>query len=200
MQKMLKMLRKIPLNKTNSFPFFQLKAADGARTVEKLEIVEGSARVQSENKVFYNPVQEFNRDISISVLSTFWQLCQRESEQRKSGKVLGNDFAVGFCWRFYEFGEILEFFSNSAELKSMGPFISSVFLIPPYSGRTSSARSSVGDWPAQYPLCERSARHKKNHRQRSVVGSSEVDQRKYRTEWRRAFGGGERIERHYVDV
>lgn len=62
----------------------------------KLEIVEGSAKIQSENRVFYNPVQEFNRDISISVLATFWQLCQRESKQRKNDnvKVAGNDFPV----------------------------------------------------------------------------------------------------------
>lgn len=60
-----------------------------------VEISEGSAKIVSENRVFYNPVQQFNRDLSISVLSTFWQLCQNESEQRKSGKkVPGNNISV----------------------------------------------------------------------------------------------------------
>lgn len=60
-----------------------------------VEICEGSAKILSENRVFYNPVQQFNRDLSLSVLSTFWKLCQNESEQRKNGiKVPGNDFSV----------------------------------------------------------------------------------------------------------
>lgn len=60
-----------------------------------VEISEGSAKILSENRVFYNPVQQFNRDLSISVLSSFWQLCQEENEERKSGKkVPGNDFSV----------------------------------------------------------------------------------------------------------
>lgn len=60
-----------------------------------VEIYEGSAKIMSENRVFYNPVQQFNRDLSILVLSSFWQLCQEESDQRKAGKkVRGNDFSV----------------------------------------------------------------------------------------------------------
>lgn len=61
-----------------------------------IEVVEGSAKIVSENKVFYNPVQQFNRDLSLSVLRTFWKLCQSESEQRKNGvkKIPGNDFPV----------------------------------------------------------------------------------------------------------
>lgn len=60
-----------------------------------VEICEGSARITSENRVFYNPVQQFNRDLSILVLSSFCQLCQEENEQRKAGeKVPGNDFSV----------------------------------------------------------------------------------------------------------
>ncbi|XP_044759621.1 probable tRNA (guanine(26)-N(2))-dimethyltransferase isoform X2 [Coccinella septempunctata] len=35
------------------------------------EIVEGCAKIQTAGKVFYNPVQEFNRDISILVLRVF---------------------------------------------------------------------------------------------------------------------------------
>lgn len=60
-----------------------------------VEIYEGSAKIMSENRVFYNPVQQFNRDLSILVLWSFWQLCQEESDQRKAGKkVRGNDFSV----------------------------------------------------------------------------------------------------------
>lgn len=60
-----------------------------------VEIREGSAKIMSENRVFYNPVQQFNRDLSILVLSTFWQLCEEENEERKTGKkVPGNDFSV----------------------------------------------------------------------------------------------------------
>lgn len=60
-----------------------------------VEICEGSAKILSENRVFYNPVQQFNRDLSILVLSTFWQLCEEENEERKTGKKIpGNDFSV----------------------------------------------------------------------------------------------------------
>lgn len=34
-------------------------------------IKEGSAEIRGKGQVFYNPVQEFNRDLSICVLSTF---------------------------------------------------------------------------------------------------------------------------------
>lgn len=67
-----------------------------------VEICEGSAKIVSENRVFYNPVQQFNRDISLSVLSTFWKLCQNENEQRKSGKkVPGNDFSVTISKEYF---------------------------------------------------------------------------------------------------
>lgn len=60
-----------------------------------VEICEGSAKIMSENRVFYNPVQQFNRDLSILVLSSFYKLCQEENEQRISGKkVPGNNFSV----------------------------------------------------------------------------------------------------------
>lgn len=75
---------------------FQSKASDEAPVTTSIEVVEGTARIVSENKVFYNPVQQFNRDLSLTVLKTFWKLCQNESEQRKTGakKIPGNDFAV----------------------------------------------------------------------------------------------------------
>ena len=37
--------------------------------VEKQEILEGKAKVFTPKSVFYNPVQEFNRDLTIAVLS-----------------------------------------------------------------------------------------------------------------------------------
>lgn len=65
-----------------------------------VEVCEGSATIKSENRVFYNPVQQFNRDLSILALSAFWQLCQEENEQRKSGKKIpGNDFSVSIIFR-----------------------------------------------------------------------------------------------------
>ncbi|XP_055634068.1 tRNA (guanine(26)-N(2))-dimethyltransferase [Toxorhynchites rutilus septentrionalis] len=51
-------------------------------------IHEGSAEILVEEHVFYNPVQEFNRDLSICVLSTFSRIVQREKldAQRKKWK------------------------------------------------------------------------------------------------------------------
>lgn len=59
-------------------------------------ITEGSAKIVSETSVFYNPVQQFNRDLSISVLTAFSKLCKRESEERKNGnkKIPGIDLSV----------------------------------------------------------------------------------------------------------
>lgn len=94
---MLKTLQALYLNTKKLLPFSQVETANNvAAKMEKIEIAEGSAKIQSENRVFYNPVQEFNRDISILVLSTFWKLCQWESEQRKTGvgKLAGVDFPV----------------------------------------------------------------------------------------------------------
>lgn len=47
-------------------------------------ITEGSARIYEEGHVFYNPVQEFNRDISICVLNTFLNIYKNEIESRSS--------------------------------------------------------------------------------------------------------------------
>ncbi|XP_055545883.1 tRNA (guanine(26)-N(2))-dimethyltransferase [Wyeomyia smithii] len=50
-------------------------------SVEKLKTIrEGSAEILTAEHVFYNPVQEFNRDLSICVLSTFSQLYHREKK------------------------------------------------------------------------------------------------------------------------
>ncbi|XP_059607899.1 tRNA (guanine(26)-N(2))-dimethyltransferase [Phlebotomus argentipes] len=53
------------------------------KSLEKLVIREGSAVIESEGHVFYNPVQEFNRDLSILVLSSFSQLLWEENVARK---------------------------------------------------------------------------------------------------------------------
>lgn len=47
-------------------------------------ITEGSAKIVSESHVFYNPVQQFNRDLSISVLTTFARLIMAENEEREA--------------------------------------------------------------------------------------------------------------------
>ena len=36
---------------------------------EKREVTEGKATIVTPNNVFYNPVQEFNRDLTIAVIS-----------------------------------------------------------------------------------------------------------------------------------
>lgn len=77
------------------FTFFLQQPEVNPNPPVTVEICEGSAKIVSENRVFYNPVQQFNRDLSLSVLSTFWKFCQNENEQRKSGKkVPANDFSV----------------------------------------------------------------------------------------------------------
>lgn len=55
----------------------------------KTSITEGSTTIESEGHVFYNPVQEFNRDLSLSVLSTFSKIFQEE--QRKKQKLPDDD-------------------------------------------------------------------------------------------------------------
>jgi tRNA (guanine26-N2/guanine27-N2)-dimethyltransferase len=46
-------------------------------------ICEGSAKIFEEGNVFYNPVQEFNRDISICVLNTFLSMYKDELNEKK---------------------------------------------------------------------------------------------------------------------
>lgn len=41
-------------------------------------LCEGSAQILNEGNVFYNPVQQFNRDLSLSVISTFSRIHQAE--------------------------------------------------------------------------------------------------------------------------
>ncbi|KAL7043139.1 hypothetical protein ACKWTF_001407 [Chironomus riparius] len=46
-------------------------------------IIEGSAQIFEEGNVFYNPVQEFNRDVSICVLNTFMSMFREELLSKK---------------------------------------------------------------------------------------------------------------------
>ncbi|KAG5865910.1 hypothetical protein JTB14_011379 [Gonioctena quinquepunctata] len=48
------------------------------------EISEGLARIKTKGNVFYNPVQEFNRDLSISAISSFAKLLEKESIAKTS--------------------------------------------------------------------------------------------------------------------
>ncbi|KAL9707796.1 hypothetical protein quinque_011314 [Culex quinquefasciatus] len=58
-----------------------------AEPVEKLKTIrEGSAEILVAEHVFYNPVQEFNRDLSICVLATFSRVWQRERAEARRKK------------------------------------------------------------------------------------------------------------------
>lgn len=128
--------------------------ANNVSEPKTVEIVEGSAKIVSENRVFYNPVQQFNRDLSLSVLATFWQLCQQESEKRKNGnvKVPGNDIPVSIMKKRSLLRPV--FSSNQVF------FFKNKFLT---IGWTSCVRSSICDWFAKYSLCKRSSWYQKNY-------------------------------------
>ncbi|XP_072395920.1 tRNA (guanine(26)-N(2))-dimethyltransferase isoform X1 [Diabrotica undecimpunctata] len=55
-------------------------------TTEFQEISEGLANIRTGGKVFYNPVQEFNRDVSISVISAFARRFRKENEELRAKK------------------------------------------------------------------------------------------------------------------
>ncbi|XP_052864542.1 tRNA (guanine(26)-N(2))-dimethyltransferase [Anopheles cruzii] len=59
-------------------------------------IREGSAEILVAEHVFYNPVQEFNRDLSICVLNTFSRIYQREKlqEQQRNGTIAPDNGTV----------------------------------------------------------------------------------------------------------
>ncbi|XP_050311091.1 probable tRNA (guanine(26)-N(2))-dimethyltransferase isoform X2 [Anthonomus grandis grandis] len=56
------------------------------------EITEGQAKVQTSGSVFYNPVQEFNRDLSLSVISTYAKNLLKNNEDFESA---GTPYANG---------------------------------------------------------------------------------------------------------
>lgn len=52
----------------------------------KVKIKEGTTEILSEGHVFYNPVQQFNRDLSICVLNAFSKQYQNEVRNGKLSK------------------------------------------------------------------------------------------------------------------
>ncbi|KAJ8981890.1 hypothetical protein NQ317_007282 [Molorchus minor] len=53
-------------------------------------ITEGSAKITTSGKVFYNPVQEFNRDLSISIITTFSKRYTKENLIKSNKKSTKN--------------------------------------------------------------------------------------------------------------
>lgn len=53
------------------------------KKTEQNNIKEGSAEILTQGHVFYNPVQEFNRDISISVIATYSKLFEDEIKKER---------------------------------------------------------------------------------------------------------------------
>lgn len=64
-----------------SIRFYSLIAMESE---EPQQIVEGLAQIQTGGKVFYNPVQEFNRDLSILAISTYGMLLRKERSLKTS--------------------------------------------------------------------------------------------------------------------
>ncbi|XP_056643380.1 tRNA (guanine(26)-N(2))-dimethyltransferase [Diorhabda sublineata] len=68
-------------------------------------ISEGLANIKTSGKVFYNPVQEFNRDLSISVISTFAKEYFIEKKGKEKEFVLNpNEFEIRTAGDKYEDG------------------------------------------------------------------------------------------------
>lgn len=61
--------------------------------VDGVKVTEGKAEIcfPDSNSVFYNPVQEFNRDLSTVVLKLFSQEFSRNRRKSKSGKGSNED-------------------------------------------------------------------------------------------------------------
>uniref|UniRef100_A0A182R3T0 tRNA (guanine(26)-N(2))-dimethyltransferase n=1 Tax=Anopheles funestus TaxID=62324 RepID=A0A182R3T0_ANOFN len=84
--------------KISAFQGVQVRArtcrtmAEGNTATGSLKTIrEGSAEILVADHVFYNPVQEFNRDLSICVLTTFSRIYQREKieqSQRKNPSIV----------------------------------------------------------------------------------------------------------------
>lgn len=55
-------------------------------------ISEGKADVYLPKNVFYNPVQEFNRDLSILVISEYEKVLREEVSSKKSERFLKGDY------------------------------------------------------------------------------------------------------------
>lgn len=61
-----------------------------------VKITEGKAEIlfADSNSVFYNPVQEFNRDVSTAVIKLFSQELSRDRRKTKSKKNSADDVGV----------------------------------------------------------------------------------------------------------
>lgn len=60
---------------------------------DTVEITEGSATIQfpSANEVFYNPVQQYNRDISIAIIKTWSEISRQEAAKKAAAKDVGEN-------------------------------------------------------------------------------------------------------------
>uniref|UniRef100_A0A336K6H1 tRNA (guanine(26)-N(2))-dimethyltransferase n=1 Tax=Culicoides sonorensis TaxID=179676 RepID=A0A336K6H1_CULSO len=63
-----------------------VKESESENGIESV-IKEGSAEIRGKGQVFYNPVQEFNRDLSICVLSTFINEWAKSKDKQLKGNV-----------------------------------------------------------------------------------------------------------------
>ncbi|XP_049281347.1 probable tRNA (guanine(26)-N(2))-dimethyltransferase [Anopheles funestus] len=84
--------------KISAFQGVQIRArtystmAEGNTTTGSLKTIrEGSAEILVADHVFYNPVQEFNRDLSICVLTAFSRIYQREKIEQNQRKNPSNE-------------------------------------------------------------------------------------------------------------
>lgn len=59
-----------------------LQVKDAVPDTKLTSITEGSAQIVSESHVFYNPVQQFNRDLSLSVLTAYSRIVQAENKDK----------------------------------------------------------------------------------------------------------------------
>lgn len=72
------------------FKKYYLKDTNADNTTQTAEIAvassyitEGLSEILSEGRVFYNPVQQFNRDLSIAVIATYSKIYRQELLQSK---------------------------------------------------------------------------------------------------------------------
>lgn len=78
-----------------------LQGKDVLAGTKMTAITEGSAKIVSESHVFYNPVQQFNRDLSLSVLTTYSRIAQAENERKENKNDEKN--SAGTVSRMFEF-------------------------------------------------------------------------------------------------
>lgn len=76
----------------NNEDLIKLEAPEKKEEEPAKFIKEGTAEIFMEGHVFYNPVQEFNRDISVCVLNTFIRNYKQEQEAlKKKGRKKGSE-------------------------------------------------------------------------------------------------------------